>query len=251
MYCLKSIFKIGLTGGIGAGKSTISEMIKEKNIPVIDADKISREVLKLYPEILIRIKEVFGKEFLDDNGDLKRREFGSYIFKNKNKRIEYENIIMPYIKKETFKRIKVLEENKESICVLDAPTLIEQGLYKYMDINILVWVDKDTQINRVVKRDGLNRSEVTNRINSQMPMEEKKKFVDYMIDNSKDIENTKSELDKIFMEVMIKAKQKRGECSNIRAKKSEVFKKTFDFNINNYFINKYNNYSKIYFSYEI
>ncbi|ACO84439.1 dephospho-CoA kinase [Clostridium botulinum] len=210
MYCLKSIFKIGLTGGIGAGKSTISEMIKEKNIPVIDADKISREVLKLYPEILIRIKEVFGKEFLDDNGDLKRREFGSYIFKNKNKRIEYENIIMPYIKKETFKRIKVLEENKESICVLDAPTLIEQGLYKYMDINILVWVDKDTQINRVVKRDGLNRSEVTNRINSQMPMEEKKKFVDYMIDNSKDIENTKSELDKIFMEVMIKAKQKGG-----------------------------------------
>ncbi|ACA54825.1 dephospho-CoA kinase [Clostridium botulinum] len=210
MYCLKSIFKIGLTGGIGAGKSTISEMIKEKNIPVIDADKISKEVLKLYPEILIRVKEVFGKEFLDDNGELKRREFGSYIFKNKNKRIEYENIIMPYITKETFKRIKVLEENKELICVLDAPTLIEQGLYKYMDINILVWVDKDTQINRVVKRDGLNRSEVTNRINSQMPMEEKKKFVDYMIDNSKDIENTKVELDKIFMEVMIKAKQKGG-----------------------------------------
>ncbi|KGO14027.1 dephospho-CoA kinase [Clostridium botulinum] len=210
MYCLKSIFKIGLTGGIGAGKSTISEMIKEKNISVIDADKISREVLKLYPEILIRVKEVFGKEFLDDNGDLKRREFGSYIFKNKNKRIEYENIIMPYITKETFKRIKLLEENKESICVLDAPTLIEQGLYKYMDINILVWVDKDTQINRVVKRDGLNRSEVMNRINSQMSMEEKKKFVEYIIDNSKDIENTKSELDKIFMEVMIKARQKGG-----------------------------------------
>ncbi|KEI97446.1 dephospho-CoA kinase [Clostridium botulinum A2B7 92] len=210
MYCLKSIFKIGLTGGIGAGKSTISEMIKEKNIPVIDADKISREVLKLYPEILIRVKEVFGKEFLDDNGDLKRREFGSYIFKNKNKRIEYENIIMPYIKKETFKRIKLLEENKESICVLDAPTLIEQGLYKYMDINILVWVDKDTQINRVVKRDSLDRSEVIDRINSQMSMEEKKKFVEYIIDNSKDIENTKSELDKIFMEVMIKARQKGG-----------------------------------------
>ncbi|WP_434282908.1 dephospho-CoA kinase [Clostridium botulinum] len=210
MYCLKSIFKIGLTGGIGAGKSTISEMIKEKNIPVIDADKISREVLKLYPEILIRVKEVFGKEFLDDNGDLKRREFGSYIFKNKNKRMEYENIIMPYITKETFKRIKLLEENKESICVLDAPTLIEQGLYKYMDINILVWVDKDTQINRVVKRDGLNRSEVMNRINSQMSMEEKKKFVEYIIDNSKDIENTKSELDKILMEVMIKARQKGG-----------------------------------------
>ncbi|AVQ38916.1 dephospho-CoA kinase [Clostridium botulinum] len=206
MDCLEGIFKIGLTGGIGAGKSTISEMIKEKNIPVIDADKISREVLNLYPEILIKVKEVFGKEFLDDNGELKRREFGSYIFKNKNKRIEYENIIMPHIIKETSERMEELKKNKEPICVLDAPTLIEQGLYKYMDVNILVWVDKNTQINRVVKRDGLNKSEVINRINSQMSMEEKKKFVNYIIDNSKDIENTKGELDKIFMEVMIKAK---------------------------------------------
>ncbi|MGO5066022.1 MULTISPECIES: dephospho-CoA kinase [unclassified Clostridium] len=210
MYCSQGIFKIGLTGGIGAGKSTVSEMIKEKNIPVIDADKISREVLKLYPEILIKVKETFGEEFLDNNGELKRKEFGSYIFKNKNKRIEYENIIMPYIKKETFERITVLEKNKKPICVLDAPTLIEQGLYKYMDINILVWVDKDVQISRVKKRDGLSTAEVINRINSQMSMEEKKKFVNYTIDNSRDIENTKGELDKIFMEIMIKARKKGG-----------------------------------------
>ncbi|MCR1935291.1 dephospho-CoA kinase [Clostridium tepidum] len=210
MYCLEGIFKIGLTGGIGAGKSTVSEMIKRKNIPVIDADKISREVLKLYPEILIKVKEIFGEEFLDNNGELKRREFGNYIFKNKNKRIEYEKIIMPYIKKETFERIKSLEENREPICVLDAPTLIEQGLYKYMDVNILVWVDKDVQISRVKKRDALSTAEVINRINSQMPMEEKKKFVNYIINNSKDIENTKGELDKIFMEIMIKVEKKGG-----------------------------------------
>ncbi len=105
---------------------------------------------------------------------------------------------MPYIKKETFERIKSLEENREPICVLDAPTLIEQGLYKYMDVNILVWVDKDVQISRVKKRDALSTAEVINRINSQMPMEEKKKFVNYIINNSKDIENTKGELDKIL-----------------------------------------------------
>lgn len=210
MYYSEGILKIGLTGGIGAGKSTVSEMIKGKNIPVIDADKISREVLKLYPEILMKVKEIFGEEFLDNNGELKRKEFGSYIFKNKNKRIKYENIIMPYIKKETFERIKALEKNKESICVLDAPTLIEQGLYKYMDINILVWGDKDVQISRVKKRDGLSTAEVINRINSQMSMEEKKKFVNYIIDNSRDIENTKGELDKIFMEIMIKARKKGG-----------------------------------------
>ncbi len=87
-----------------------------------------------------------------------------------------------------------------------------------MDINILVWVDKDVQISRVKKRDGLSTAEVINRINSQMSMEEKKKFVNYIIDNSRDIENTKGELDKIFMEIMIKARKKGGECSNIRAK---------------------------------
>ncbi|NFV12676.1 dephospho-CoA kinase [Clostridium sporogenes] len=210
MYYSEGIFKIGLTGGIGAGKSTVSKMIEGKNIPVIDADKISREVLKVYPKILMKVKEIFGEDFLDNNGELKRKEFGSYIFKNKNKRIEYENIIMPYIKKETFEIIKALEKNKESICVLDAPTLIEQGLYKYMDINILVWVDKDVQISRVKKRDGLSTAEVINRINSQMSMEEKKKFVNYIIDNSRDIENTKGELDKIFMEIMIKARKKGG-----------------------------------------
>ncbi|WP_251861805.1 dephospho-CoA kinase [Clostridium sp. Marseille-Q2269] len=210
MNCSDSIFKIGLTGGIGAGKSTISQMIKEKNIPVVEADEISREVLNLYPEILIKVADIFGKEFLDDNGNLKRKEFGSYIFKNKEKRIEYENIIMPYITQETFRRIRVLEESKELICILDAPTLIEQGLYKKMDVNILVWVDKDTQVNRVMKRDGLSREEIINRINSQMPIEEKKKFVDYIIDNSKNIENTKGELEKILMELMIKAGKKGG-----------------------------------------
>lgn len=210
MNCSNGILKIGLTGGIGAGKSTISQMIKEKNIPVVDADKISREVLNLYPEILIKVADVFGKEFLDDNGNLNRKEFGSYIFKNKDKRIEYENIIMPYITQETFRRMRALEESKELICILDAPTLIEQGLYKKMDVNILVWVDKDTQVNRVMKRDGLSREEIINRINSQMPIEEKKKFVDYIIDNCKNIEDTKRELEKILMELMIKAGKKGG-----------------------------------------
>ncbi|EJO5346453.1 dephospho-CoA kinase [Clostridium botulinum] len=204
------MFKIGLTGGIGSGKSTISNIFESKGIKVVDADNISRQVLGLYPEILVKVKKQFGEKFIDNNGNLKRKEFGSYIFKNKNKRLEYENIIMPCIIKETFKRIKELEESKELMCVLDAPTLIEQGLYKHMDINILVWVDKDTQINRVIRRDGLIREEVINRINSQMPMEEKKKFVNYIVDNSKDIENTKGELDKIFIKLMAKAKQKGG-----------------------------------------
>ena len=93
------MFKIGLTGGIGTGKSTVSKLFKDYGIPIIDADIISREVLKKYPEILEDIKNTFNDGFFDENGELKRREFGNYIFKFPNERIAYENIIIPYIKK--------------------------------------------------------------------------------------------------------------------------------------------------------
>lgn len=205
-----NILKVGLTGGIGSGKSTISNMLKEKNIPIVDADKISREVLNLYPVILEHIGKKFGRDFIDGNGNLKRKEFGNYIFENKDKRIQYENIIIPYIIKEIFRNIENLERKNIKMCVVDAPTLIEQGLYKDMDINILVWVDKETQISRVMKRDKLSRDEVINRINSQMSIEEKKKYVNYVIDNSRNIQNTKQEIDEVFKEVMVKAKTKGG-----------------------------------------
>ncbi|OFI07237.1 dephospho-CoA kinase [Clostridium acetireducens DSM 10703] len=192
------MIKVGLTGGIGTGKSTVSNMFRERKIPIVDADIVAREVLKLYPEILSTIKGNFGKEFFDSKGDLLRREFGDYIFKNTNKRKEYENIIMPFIKKEIFKRIDFYKNKSEKICILDAPTLIENGVHKYMDFNILVWADKNTQIDRVKKRDKFNDEEALNRIKAQMPLEEKKEIVDFVIDNSKDLKNTKAQVNELI-----------------------------------------------------
>lgn len=192
------MLKIGLTGGIGSGKSTISRMLKERNIPVIDADSISREVIKNNLEIPKEIKLNFGSEFFDENNNLKRQEFGNYIFRNKTQRKKYENIIMPYIIKEIFRSMGVCENLGENICVLDAPTLIENGVHKYMDINILVWIPKSMQIERVKERDKMNEINVLDRINSQMSLEEKKQYADFIIDNSGNIENTIKQLDKIF-----------------------------------------------------
>lgn len=197
------MLKIGLTGGIGSGKSTISRMLKERNIPVIDADSISREVIKNNLEIPKEIKLNFGSEFFDENNNLKRQEFGNYIFKNKTERKKYENIIMPYIIKEIFRSMGVCENLGENICVLDAPTLIENGVHKYMDINILVWVPKSIQIERVKERDKMNGINVLDRINSQMSLEEKKQYADFIIDNSGNIENTIKQLDKIFDSINI------------------------------------------------
>lgn len=195
------MIKVGLTGGIGSGKSTVSRLLKEKSIPVIDADKISREVLEGYPEIAEEIKKQFGSEFFYENNKLKRRELGNYIFKNEDKRLKLEEIIIPYIKKEINRRLELCNSLKEKICVVDAPTLIESGLYNDMDLNILVWTDRTTQIKRVMERDKMEEGDVLNRINAQMTLEEKKQFVDVVIDNSFDLESTEKQLDKILSSI--------------------------------------------------
>ena len=187
------ILKIGLTGGIGSGKSTVTSFLLEQNIKVIDADKISREVLNIYPEILDRISETFGPEFIDENGALKRKALGNFIFEESIRRKTLENIIIPFIKKEIFIRINEYYSIGEKICFVDAPTLIENNLHKDMDFNILVWTDLKTQINRVMRRDDLTLEETMNRINSQKPLDEKKVLVDYVIDNSSSIESTQKQ----------------------------------------------------------
>lgn len=195
------MIKIGLTGGIGSGKSTITKMLLEKNIPVVDVDIISREVLELYPETLKEIKDTFGEEFIDEEGKLKRRELGNHIFKSSDLREKLEKILLPYIKKEIFNRIEGYNEKRESICVVDAPTLIEHSIHKEMDFNILVWIDRELQIKRVMARDNLQKDEILNRINSQMRIEDKKEEVDYIIDNRRDLKYTEEQLDDILTEI--------------------------------------------------
>lgn len=195
------MIKVGLTGGIGSGKSTVSNFLKEKGIPVIDADIISRDILILYPEVVGNIRKEFGSEFFDDKGLLKRRELGNFVFKNPKGKLKLEALTIPYIIKEIFLKIEKYKDEGFKMCIVDAPTLIETGLYKSMDFNILVWVDLNTQIERVVKRDNLNLDDVKNRINVQIPLEDKKKYVNFIIDNRSSIEATMKQVDKVLQEI--------------------------------------------------
>jgi dephospho-CoA kinase len=195
------MLKVGLTGGIGSGKSTISNMLKEKGLMVIDADLIAREVLKEYPQILEKVKEAFGNTFFNDKGELKRKEFGNFLFQNEERLKKYEKIILPFIIKKIFDSMTYLEDSGKDLCIVDAATLIENGIYEKMDVNILVWTDLKVQIERVKRRDKLTEEQVKNRIYSQMSLEEKKEFVDFIIDNSGEIEQTKLSLDKILKNI--------------------------------------------------
>ncbi|SFU54283.1 dephospho-CoA kinase [Clostridium sp. DSM 8431] len=192
------MLKIGLTGGIGTGKSTVSAMFISSGFKVIDADLIARDVLSRYPEILDKVRIEFGEGFFDWKGQFRRKEFGNHIFRFPKQRIRYEEIIMPYIFKEIDEAFKRYEEKGEKLVILDAPTLIENGMDKDMDYVILVWADTNTQIQRVKFRDKLSQSEAISRINAQMQMEEKKKHANILINNGGDLVTTKKQVDDII-----------------------------------------------------
>lgn len=189
------MIKIGLTGGIGSGKSTISFMLKEAGFNIIDADIIAKEVLSRYPEILEKVRIEFGSGFFDWRGDFRRKEFGNHIFRFPKQRVKYEGIIIPYIKNEIYNEISDLEKKGADFVIVDAPTLIENNLHNDMDYVILVWVDHNTQLQRLRLRDSLSREEAMNRINSQMSLERKKEFANIIIENNDTLTKTKTQVD--------------------------------------------------------
>ena len=194
---MNKLFKVGLTGGIASGKSTVSMMFRNKGMQVLDADLVAREVLQLYPCLMESISKEFGQHFFDESGSLKRKELGEYIFKYPKERIKLDSIMIPVIKEEIFKRLNLMESKGIGLCILDAPTLIEHGIHKQMDMNIVVFVNKSIQIERLKKRDGINNEQAVNRLNAQMSLEKKKDFADFIIDNSNTFESTRQQIDEI------------------------------------------------------
>ena len=192
------MIKIGLTGGIATGKSTVSQLLIRAGFKVIDADLLARDVLVRYPEILEKVRSEFGGGYFDWRGEFRRKEFGNHIFRFPKLRVRYEEIIIPYIKKEIELAFNRYEENKTEIVILDAPTLIEHELHKGMDYVIVVWADNSTQIQRAKIRDKISNSDAISRINAQMSIEEKKDYANIIINNNGDLANVKRQVDDII-----------------------------------------------------
>lgn len=188
------MIKIGLTGGIGTGKSTVSKILSAEGFKIIDADLVSRDVLEKNSRILDIIRTQFGSGFFDWRGEFRRKEFGNHIFRFPKQRIKYEGIIIPYIKEEIETEFERYEKKGEKIVILDAPTLIENNLHLEMDYVILVVADNSVQIQRIISRDKLTKSDAVSRINSQMPVEQKKEFANILIDNNGDLIDTQKQV---------------------------------------------------------
>jgi len=192
------MLSVGLTGGIGSGKSTVTEIIRASGITIIDADIVSREVMENYPSALRDIKNTFGEQFFDEDGKIRRKKLGDYIFRYTEERKKLDDIMIPLIKGEICSLMEKYDKEGIKICIVDAPTLIEHNLHKDMNFNILVWVDKTTQMNRIIIRDNLTHQQVINRLNAQIPLDDKKDYVDFIIDNSSKLSSMKEQTEDII-----------------------------------------------------
>lgn len=178
------MFKIGLTGGIASGKSTVLTYFKDKGIPYIDADIVAREVVERGTEGLKAIVDTFGSNVLQDDGTLNREALGAIVFHNEEKRQLLNSCLKIHIRNRIMELTSQYEQGNTPILIYDIPLLIEGEWYTMMDEVWLVYVNETTQIERLMSRNGYTQEDAIARINSQMRLDDKRAYADIIIDNN-------------------------------------------------------------------
>ncbi|MDY4575427.1 MAG: dephospho-CoA kinase [Intestinibacter sp.] len=178
---------LGLTGNIGCGKSSVSNIFMQNGIDVIDADIEARKIFD-DKELLNKVFLTFGDSIKNEDGSLNRKALGNIVFNDDEKLIELNNLTHPQIKQNILSQVLKYKEQGKKIVVIDAALLIEDDYLPYIDKLVLVTCREDIQIERIKNRDNCTEEEAISRINSQMSQSEKSKFADYIIDNSNSFE---------------------------------------------------------------
>ncbi|WP_206458034.1 dephospho-CoA kinase [Anaerovorax sp. IOR16] len=190
---------IGLTGGIGSGKSTVSRYLREKGIVVLDADEIAREIVLPGSDTLNELTDFFGKEILLEDGSLNRKKLGSIVFSDSVKKLKLDRIMHGKIIEQIQKSLQKEREQGVPYVMIDAPLLLETGMDKIVDQVWLVEMKDELRIDRVMKRDKLSEEEVKARILQQMNAEEKRKKSHVIIDNSSNLANLYAKVDQLLL----------------------------------------------------
>ncbi|MBX0359005.1 dephospho-CoA kinase [Halobacillus sp. Nhm2S1] len=189
---------IGLTGSIASGKSTVAEMFRDMDIPVIDADQISRDVVKPGKPAYKEIVETFGEQVLEDDGDLDRKKLGKVVFSDETKRKQLNGIVHPKVREEMIRRREQYKQQQYQAVVLDIPLLFESNLTDYVEKILVVYVDEETQMERLMERDQSGRKDAEERIQAQIPVKKKAEMADAVIDNTGTIEKSLHQLKDIL-----------------------------------------------------
>ncbi|ELL5550756.1 TPA: dephospho-CoA kinase [Staphylococcus aureus] len=190
---------IGLTGGIASGKSTVSELLSVFGFKVVDTDKAAREAVKKGSKGLAQVREVFGDEAIDENGEMNRRYMGDLVFNHPEKRLELNAIIHPIVR-------DIMEEEKQEYLkqgynvIMDIPLLFENELENTVDEVWVVYTSESIQMDRLMQRNNLSLEDAKARVYSQISIDKKSRMADHVIDNLGDKLELKQNLERLLEE---------------------------------------------------
>ena len=193
---------IGLTGNIGCGKTLVATQFEKLGGHVIDADKISRQLVESGQPALNEIVEQFGESVLTPDRALDRKKLAAIVFDDAARKKALEKILHPRVFQAEQKIYSTLrEKDPRALVLIDAALLIESGNYKNVDKVVLVACDEETLIRRVLERGSLSREEIQKRLRSQMSLQEKRKYADYVIDNNSSLDDLNRAVESLFNEL--------------------------------------------------
>ncbi len=200
-----AMLKVGLTGGIGCGKSHILREFHKLGVYTIDADEIAHQVILPDQPAYGKILDTFGTEILAADHTIDRKKLGKMVFSDEKERQKLNQIVHPFIREEEARRIAEFENQetpRSPMLMVDAALMVETGSYRKYDFVIVVYCQPGVQLQRLLSRDRFSREEALQRIGSQMPLLEKIKFADYIIENSGRLSEANEQVKQIFTELL-------------------------------------------------
>ena len=190
---------LGVTGTIASGKSTVAKELARRGATVLDADQLAREVVESGSSVLKKLVKLFGMEILQQDGNLDRDRLGQMVFADVKVRAMLNQIMHPEIAKKSVEQLQQLQNNPDlPLIVYEAPLLFEVGAESRVDKVLVVKIDPEEQLKRLMSRDGLSEERAQQRMSSQMTQQQKLERADYIIDNSGSLAETKQQIDALW-----------------------------------------------------
>lgn len=190
---------IGLTGGIASGKSTVSELLSAHGFKIVDADIASRQAVEKGTKGLERVKEAFGEQVIDENGEMNRAYVGEVVFNQPEKRLELNEIVHPIVR-EIMEKEKAQYLSEGYHVIMDIPLLFENNLQDTVDEVWLVYTSESIQIDRLMERNNISMEEAKARVYSQISIDKKRRMADHEIDNRDTKLELKQNLENLLLE---------------------------------------------------
>jgi dephospho-CoA kinase len=191
------MLKVGLTGGIACGKTVVRRRLEERGIPTLDADAVVHRLLQSGTDVTREIAEIFGDAVIAPDGSVDRKALAVIVFNDEEALRKLNAVVHPAVWREIQRFFEEREKASDPVAVVDAALMIETGSFRRYDRVVVVHCLPELQLDRLMARDGLSREDALRRIRSQMPIEEKRPFADFLVDTSGSIEETLKQADEL------------------------------------------------------